>query len=262
LGIRLLSGRTFTPEDRNDALPVVIVNQALASAHWPGQPALGKRLVVPSLFGDPWTVVGVVEDVRDYGLDTEAGPAAYFSYLQIPAGNQIFVRTDREPAALADVLRDAVHAIDPEQPVEGIQTLAQVRSDWLAPARLTALLISLFSVLAFTITALGIGGIVAVAVGERTQEIGIRSVLGARRSDVFRLVLRQGMAPVAAGLICGIVVALFLTRLLTSLLYGVEPSDPLTFIVVSLGLVAIVSVACSLPARRATRIDPMEALRR
>jgi putative ABC transport system permease protein len=159
-------------------------------------------------------------------------------------------------------VREAVHAIDPQQPVEDLQTLEQVRSDWLAPARLTALLIGLFAVLAFLITALGIGGVVAFAVSERTQEIGIRAVLGARRGDVFGLVVRQGMMPVVAGLVLGIGGALLLTRLLTSLLYGVEPADPLTFAIVSLCLLAVVLVACSLPARRAMSIDPMDALRR
>jgi len=261
LGIKLRRGRMFTPQDRADSLPVVIVNQSLAKAHWPGQEAIGKQLSIPAFGGDRRTIVGVVEDVRDFGLDTAAGPTVYLPFLQMPAGERIFVRTESAPAGLAGAIREAVHALDPEQPVEDIQTLEQVRSAWLAPARLTAALVILFAALAFAITALGIGGIVAFTVSERKHEMAIRSALGARRSDIFGLVLRQGMAPVVVGLVLGIGGALFLTRLLTSLLYGIEPEDPLTFVSVSLGLLAIVCVACSLPARRAVSIDPVETLR-
>jgi predicted permease len=262
LGIQLLRGRVFTPQDRKDSLPVVIVNRSLATAQWPGQEALGKRLAIPGMGDDLRTIVGVVKDVKDFGLDTEAGSSIYVPFLQMPAGNRLFLRTASDPAGFTSAVREAVHAIDPDQPVDDVQTLAQVRSDWMAPARLIAVLVGLFAALAFTITALGIGGIVAFAVNERSQELAIRSVLGARRSDIFGLVLRQGMGPVVAGLLLGIGGALSLSRLLTSYLYGVEPADPLTFVAVSVGLLSIVLVACSLPARRAASVDPMETFRR
>ncbi len=241
---------------------MVIVNRSLVSAQWSRDEAIGQRLAIPSLGNDLRTVVGVVEDVRDFGLDTAPGPGVYVPFLQVPAGSRLFIRTASDPAGLASVVREAVHAIDPDQPITDIQTLTQVRSEWLAPARLIATLIALFAALAFAITALGIAGIVAFAVSERQQELAIRSVLGARRSDVFGLALWQGMAPVVVGLVFGIGGALFLTRLLTSLFYNVEPRDPFTFISVSLGLLAIALIACSLPARRATRVDPKGILRR
>jgi predicted permease len=260
LGIALRRGRAFTGSDRAGAPPAVIVNESLARLHWPGQDAVGKRMEVPMFGGGLRTVVGVVADVKQHGLDMEAGPSFYLPFLEFPGDGRLLLRTT-DPAGLAREVRAAVHQLDPEVPVADVRTLAQVRSEWLAPSRLTALLLSLLAGLAFVITALGISGVVAFSVAERTQEIGIRSVLGAARGDLVGMVLRQGLALVLAGVVLGAFGAFYLSRLVSSLLFGVEPTDPLTFAAVSMALLLIVTVACFIPARRATSIDPLQALR-
>jgi ABC-type antimicrobial peptide transport system permease subunit len=162
---------------------------------------------------------------------------------------------------MAKAIRSVVHELDPEQPVADVKTLEEVRSVSMAPIRLTATLLALFAVLAFAITVIGISGVVAFSVTERTQEIGIRSALGAGRREVLELILRQGLTLVAIGLVIGVAFSLAFTRILSSVLFGVEPNDPLTFVMVGLVLAAVVSVACLMPARRAMSIDPIIALR-
>jgi len=183
-------------------------------------------------------------------------------FLQNPLlGASLLVRTAADPVSIARDVIAVVHQIDPQQPVAHVQTLKQVRDDSLASPRLTAILLSLFAVLALVITAAGISGIVALAVSQRTHEIGIRMVLGATPADVLRMVLRQGMAPVLIGLGLGVAGALALTRLMSSLLFDVEPADPLTFVASLLAAAVIAAVACLWPARRATSIQPIVALR-
>jgi ABC-type antimicrobial peptide transport system permease subunit len=171
------------------------------------------------------------------------------------------VRTQGSPDALRNNLREAIRRVDPQQPVTRIETLEQVRTRALAPPRLIATLLGLFALLALVITAAGIGGVLAFSVNQRTQEIGIRMALGASRGAVMGMILRQGLALVFIGLAGGTIVALFLVRLMTQVLYGVSPTDPLTFVGVAAILIAVAAGACFLPARRATMINPIAALR-
>jgi putative ABC transport system permease protein len=264
LGVPLLEGRPFTMHDDKPAPPVVIVNRALARHWWPGRSALGQRLALDLRRQDPiWrTVVGVVADVRHEGLAEESRPTFYVPYQQLPGpASQIFVRTRTEPAAFLADLRSAVAAIDREQPVASVQTLDQVYNTALAPARLTAVLLSLFAALALAITGIGIGAAVSFSVGERIQEMAIRMALGADGGSVLSLLFRRAMGPVVAGLVLGLAAAFVLARLIESLLYGIKPSDPLALAGALAVLLGIGVVTCLLPARRAARIDPASTLR-
>jgi predicted permease len=264
LGTPLLSGRTFRDGDNLDAMQVVIINQTLAKRYFPGQDPLGKRIALVTGGGDGSfsTIIGVVGDVHQESLTSDPIPALYFSLHQAPTRlMRVVVRTAGNPEAMAKAIRSVVHELDPEQPVADVKTLEEVRSVSMAPIRLTATLLALFAVLAFAITVIGISGVVAFSVTERTQEIGIRSALGAGRREVLELILRQGLTLVAIGLVIGVAFSLAFTRILSSVLFGVEPNDPLTFVMVGLVLAAVVSVACLMPARRAMSIDPIIALR-
>jgi putative ABC transport system permease protein len=200
--------------------------------------------------------------VKQHGLQSEARPGLYCPIGQAPLWRfQIFVRAVGDPMRLAGKVRAVVRSIDPEQPIANLQTLEQVRSDAIAPSRLTATLLGLFAALAFVITATGVSAVVAFFVHERTQEIGIRSALGASRGDVIALVLRQILVLVGLGLALGALGSIFLSRFLASLLFGVEPTDPMTFVGVALVLLTVVGIACLVPARRAVQIDPIVALR-
>ncbi len=261
IGMPLLRGRAFTDSDNAEAPPVVIVNQSMARHYWGQRDPLGQRISFDD--GKKWrTIVGVVGDVRQYGLASPVVDEVYVPFLQSPLlSASLLVRTAADPASIARDVIAVVHQIDPQQPVAHVQTLKQVRDDSLASPRLTAILLSLFAVLALVITAAGISGIVALAVSQRTHEIGIRMVLGATPADVLRMVLLQGMAPVLIGLCLGVVGALALTRVMSGLLFGIEPADPLTFVTALLVSAVIAAAACLWPARRATSIQPLVALR-
>jgi predicted permease len=262
LGVPVLEGRSFTTQDRGQNL-VAVINQSMVRQFWPNESPIGKRIAMTNLGAGVWrTIIGVVGDVKQHGLEAEAGPGFYFSLGQTPIGRfQMFLRAVGNPTRLANDVRAVVRTIDPEQPIANIQTLEQVRSDAIAPSRLTATLLGLFAALAFVITATGVSAVAAYFVNERTHEIGIRSALGASRRDVVALVLRQILVLVGIGLALGALTSIFLSRLLASLLFGVEPTDPTTFVGVALVLLVVVMIACLVPARRAVRIDPMIALR-
>jgi putative ABC transport system permease protein len=206
-------------------------------------------------------IVGVVGDVRQYSLAEAAGDEVYFSIRQFPGLGSLVIRTDGDPRRLERAVRSAVHAIGPEQPVDRIRTLEEVRSGALDNQRLTATLLMIFATLALTITATGIAGVIGFSVGQRRQEFGIRMALGALPGAVRGMVLRQGMRHVTAGLATGIAAALVLTRLWSNLLYEVSPTDPPTFLAVAVMLLGVAALACFIPARRATAVDPMVALR-
>jgi putative ABC transport system permease protein len=259
MGIPLVAGRTFQPGDRADNRPVTIVNQSLARRYWPDGTAVGRRI---SGDGRSWfEVVGVVADVRQR-LDQAPREAVYLPMLQ---GEQLsthwLVRSAVDSASMTHAVRDAVHAIDPEQPVDHFRTLAEVRSTSLEPPRLTATLIGLFALLALVVTATGLAGVIAFSVNQRRQEFGIRMALGARRAAVLGMVLRQGLRLAAIGLALGLLGAYFLARLMTRLLFEVAPTDPTTFVGVALVLLIVAIVACLAPARRAASVDPLVALR-
>ena len=256
----LIAGRAFTTKDRNPEEPVVIVNRAMAEHYWPGESAIGKRISGDG--GEHWAaVVGVVADARQH-LDEAPRDEIYLPMLQLGfLSSNWLVRSTLDDTAIVNEIRAVVRAMDPEQPVDRFRTLSEVRADSLTPPRLTATLLGLFAALALVITSTGIAGVIACSVNQRTQEFGIRMALGAARTTVLAMVLKQGLQVVLAGLALGAAGALVLARLMTTLLFGVEPTDAVTFLSVALVLVAVAATACLIPARRAASVDPLVALR-
>jgi putative ABC transport system permease protein len=263
LNIPLREGRLFTLADRVDAPEVLIINEAFARKYWPNQSPVGQRIALKFRGGGDWlTIVGVVGNVKQVGLGVETGPAFYLAFDQlVPVETRLFIRTAQDPLEVVPAISKAVHAIDPQVPVTAVRTLEQVRGEALAPARLTAILLTLFGLLACTIAVLGISGVVASSVSERTHEIGIRAALGADRGKTLSNLLWQGMAPVLIGLGLGAVAALWLTRFLSSILFDVAATDPLTYLGVATLLLLASVLACMVPARHAMSIEPVIALR-
>ncbi len=265
--IRIVEGRTFEPGDDGDnAQRVVVVNQALANRFWKGSP-IGRR-VNPG-FADPkvWlTIVGVVEDTKNAGMDRPAAPELYLQAHQVAqfglSTNMNFVvRTNGDPQSLAAGIRAAVHQVDPGLPVYGLRPMSEVVERSMVQPRFLSLLLATFSVIALFLAAIGIYGVMAYSIAQRTQEIGVRMALGAQRLHVLRLVFGQGLVLLAVGTVIGLVGAFALTRLMRSLLFEITPTDPLTYSGV-VGLLAVVALlACYIPARRATKVDPLVALR-
>jgi predicted permease len=256
----LLKGRLFTEADDTQTMRVAIINQTLARRRWDNEDPVGKRISFDR--GRNWiTIVGVVGDVRHYGLNREPTDELYLPLRQTGDGGYLLVRTTVAPAVMIQQLREAVYAVDPENAIDQTQTLENARNESIASPRLTAVLLGMFATLAVFITAAGIAGVMALTVGQRTQEIGVRMALGASAGGVLLLMLRQGLTMVLIGLALGVAGAFALTRLMSTLLFAVEPTDPLTWLVVALALAAVAALACFAPARLATRIDPLTALR-
>jgi putative ABC transport system permease protein len=245
----------------------VVVNRSLAERFWPGEEATGQRLKVgPADSPNPWaTVVGVVGDVRQGGLAGEQRLEMYVPYRQETRGfvapRDLIVRTSSDPEALAAAVRQQVWAVDKDQPVSNVRTMEQVLSAAVSRERFQMLLLGLFAALALLLAAVGIYGVMSYVVTQRTHEIGVRMALGARAGDVLRLVIAQGMRLALVGVGLGLGAALAVTRLMSGMLYGVSSTDPLTFVGVAALLTTISLLACYIPARRATKVDPMEALR-
>jgi putative ABC transport system permease protein len=266
MGIPLLRGRYFETHDSPDAAPVTVVNRRLAEQYWPGEEAIGKRLKVgPADSPNAWlTVVGVVGDVRQTGLYQQK-LEFYVPYMRerrsFMAPRDLVVRTKVDAAVIAGAVRKAVWAVDKDQPVSNVRTLDQVFAAAISQERFQALMLGLFAVLALVLACVGLYGVISYSVVQRTHEIGVRMALGAQPVDVLRLVIRQGMLLTFAGLVIGVVAGTFATRVLTDMLFGVTPRDPLTFVGVPVLLLLVAFFACYVPARRATRIDPLIALR-
>ncbi|HKR12942.1 MAG TPA: ABC transporter permease [Pyrinomonadaceae bacterium] len=262
LQIPLLSGRFNDANDRAGSPKVAVVNRAFAQRYFPAGDVLGKRVGFGCEDGLCTTIVGVVGNVKQESITADVMPEIYVPFEQMPMnGLTLFVRTTGNPADLASALRSEVFAIDKNQPVFSVMTLDQRVVETIAVSRSLMLLFSGFALLALVLACVGIYGIVSYAVSQRTREIGIRMALGARAVDVLRLILKNGMMLVLAGIVIGVAGALALTRFLTTLLFGVTPTDTLTFVVVSLVLIGVALIACLIPARRATKVDPLEALR-
>jgi predicted permease len=259
IGIPLVEGRFFTAEDHDEAPGVAIVNQAMVRHRFPGETAVGRQIV----FGRDRkaTIIGVVADSKQRALDQEPADEVYLPFAQNPGGQGLLVRTTADPLSMVRQLRDAVHEVDSESAVASVQTLEQARTNSLASPRLTAVLVGLFAALALGITVAGISGVMALSVSQRRHEIGVRMALGATSVRVVGMVLGQGMRLVVVGLVLGVAGAFGLTRVFATLLFAVEPTDPPTFVAVASVLVAGAAAACLLPARRATGIDPLLALR-
>jgi predicted permease len=260
VGQAVVSGRAFRRSDRMGQPLVVIVNQTMARHYWPGASPLGAR--ISGNDGQSWlTVIGVVADTRQQ-LNENYKDEVYVPMFQTTQLSTMWlVRSNVEPETMAREIRAAVRSVDPEQPVDNFRTLADVRSASIAPRKLTATLLGLFGLLALIITATGIAGVIAFSVNQRTQEFGVRMALGAPRVNVLAMVLRQGLQLVLIGLAIGLAGALVLTRMLTTMLFGIEPTDGITFVAVSMVLIAVAALACLVPAKRAASVDPMIALR-
>ncbi|MCM3901968.1 MAG: ABC transporter permease [Pyrinomonadaceae bacterium] len=243
----------------SQAVPSVIINETMAKLYWPNENPLGRRL---SIIFSPWlTVVGVVGDVRHNGLNTPPNPEIYLSQLQEPQSSMaVMMRTEGNPLQLSAAVREEVKAVDKDQPLT-ITTMDQIFSDSVAGQRFNALLLGVFAALALILAMIGVFGVINYSVAQRTHEIGIRIALGAQRRDVFRLVVGQGLVLALVGIGLGSVGAFALTRLIAGLLYGVSPTDATTFAVVSLLVTAVALLASYIPARRATKVDPLVALR-
>lgn len=261
LGVPLERGRFLSERDGPEAAKVVVINEAMARHYWGTESPVDHRLSVDD--GKTWrTIVGVIGDVRQYGLDKPPADELYVSEDQSPTNMAtLLVRTRQNPAGLIRTLVSDVYATDPEQPVARIRTLEELRQRSLASPRLTSFLLGLFALLALVVTAAGIGGVMGLSVSQRTREIGIRMALGASPNSVLWMVLRQGMTLIVIGLGLGIALALSGTRLMQGLLFGIEPSDPWTIAGVTLLLLLVAAAACYGPARRATSVDPLAALR-
>jgi len=266
LGIPLLQGRDFTPRDDLNATPVVIINQALAERYFPHVNPVGKRIKagIGNGYKQPpmREIIGVVGDVKLHGLQAEVTPAVYVSVAQSPFdGMNFVVRTEVDPASVITAARNEVAAVDKDLPVFDVKTLDQYVSESVAAPHLISLLLGIFAGLALALAAVGLYGVIAYSVVQRTHEFGVRMALGAEREDVLKMVLRQGLVLTLAGVGIGLLGALALTRFLASLLFGVRPNDPATFAGVLLVMTAVALLASYTPARRATKVDPMVALR-
>ena len=261
--IPLLQGRDFSEADSSDRPPVLLVSESMAKRFWPDENPIGKRLTMSFFPQGLREVIGVAGDVKQDGLSAVQPVATlYVPFAQIPHRSlSLVVRTGPTPASLISAVTNAVHQVDGEEPVVDLMTMEEILSGSLLQQRFNMLLLAAFAGLALFLAAVGIYGVLSYAVKRRMQEIGIRMALGAERGDVLRMVLGQGLRLALVGVGVGLVAALALTRLMTSQLFGVTASDPLTFLCVPLLLVGVALVACYLPARRATKVDPMVALR-
>jgi predicted permease len=263
MSIALISGRYFDERDSTDSAKVAIVDEGFRDHFLPGQDPIGKRLKLGTQTSDaPWiTIVGLVKSVKQYGLDAQPRITCYFANSQFTRSNMYFVVRAAQTAGLLNAVAGEVRALDPELPLYEVNTMEQRVTGSLGRRRFSMVMLGGFAVLALVLAVIGIYGVVSYSVAQRTHELGIRMALGASPADVFRLVMRQGMALTVAGVALGVGGALLLTRLMASLLYGVESSDPMTFASVAVLLTAVALLAQFIPALRATQVDPILALR-
>jgi putative ABC transport system permease protein len=261
LGISLIKGRDFSDRDKSEAPAAAIINDELARIYFSGEDPIGKRIS----FDDrqSWiSIVGIIGDVKQLGLDSSAKPEVYFPYLQVVAPEMsLVIRTSSNPLSLAATLKSQIQMIDKDLPIDDAKTMQQLLAESSSGRRFNMLLLSVFAAVALVLAIVGIYGVMSYTVARRTHEIGIRVAVGAQPLDVFRMVIGQGMKLAIIGVACGLAGAFGLTRLMTTMLFGVEPTDPATFVSIAVLLTGVTLVACYIPARRATKVDPLVALR-
>jgi len=269
MGMKLVKGRAFSHYDNEAAPGVVIINETSAARFFPGEDPIGRRLALSGEPKDLREIVGIVGDVRNYGLDEEVKPEVYVPFLQsapdylssVVSALTVVVRSAIEPAALGSALREQVQVLDKDQPVSEIKTMEWYLAESMAQRRFNMLLLGAFAGLALVLAAVGIYGVIAYTVTQRTHEMGIRIALGAKGGDILRLVFGNAMATTLTGIALGLAAAFALTRLLRSLLYQVSPTDPVVFAAIPLLLLSVAVIATYLPARRAMKVNPITALR-
>ncbi len=259
LRIPLLRGRNFTEQEVRQSAKVIIISELLANQVFPNEDPLGKRLALV-MWDQPFEIIGIAGDIRHRALETEPLPAMYLPTYETPRANLV-IRTQGDPTSITAAVRKEVHAIDPDQPVADVKTMEQWMDTAVAAPRYRTVLLGLFALLALVLASTGIYGVMSYSVAQRTHEIGVRMALGARQLDVLKLVVLQGMGLVLIGVVVGLVGAVALTRVMSSLLFGIGAKDPVTFAVVATLLTLVALVACYVPARRATKVDPLVALR-
>jgi putative ABC transport system permease protein len=264
IGIQIVQGRSFTETDNEQSLPVAIINETMARSYWKEESPIGKRFRL----GDdiPWvTIVGIASDVRNMGVNEPVKPEMYFPYQQsvepFYTPQDLVVRTSIDPLSLVGAATSQVHQVDPDQPVSNVRTMQQVVGEETIWQDLGMKLLTIFAGLAMLLAIIGIYGVLAYYVTQHTQEIGVRMALGAQRFNILSMVLKRGMTLVAAGIVIGLAAAYGLTRLMAGIVFGVNVGDPLTYGLVALALLAVAALACLVPANRATRVDPLVALR-
>jgi putative ABC transport system permease protein len=269
MNIPLRAGRYFDGRDNEQSMPVVIINETMARQYWPGENALGRRLKIgdPDEPGKQWKqIVGIVADIRQMGLDEPVKAEMYMPYQQVTdwpwfVPRDLAIRTSGDTSNLVGSVRQIIREVDPDQPVSNVATMAELLGEEAAQRRMGMIMLAAFAALALLLASLGIYGVLAYFVTQHTNEIGVRLALGASTRNILFLVLRKGMGLTLLGVLIGVAAALGLTRLMSSLLFGVKAVDPLTFVTVPLLLAGVALLACYLPGRRATKVEPTISLR-
>jgi putative ABC transport system permease protein len=262
MGIALLRGREFEERDTAETRRVYVVSEAMVREHFPSQDPLGQRIVVQLNDEVPGEIIGVVADIKDSTLDGEARPTVYYVHTQMQRSFMtLVVRATGDPSGIGKALTSVIQSLDPNQPVADVRVMDEVIARTNSQRRFQTWLLTAFAALALGLATIGVYGVMSYSVVQRTHELGVRMAIGAERGDVLWLVLRQGMFIAGAGLVLGIGGAFAVTRAMSSLLYNVAPTDPLTFALVALLLAATAALAMYVPARRATKLDPMVVLR-
>lgn len=260
--VNMLKGRDFTAQDTKQSPPVVIINEAMARQFWPNEDALGKRIKIDYDQGVAREVIGIASDVKNFGLDTAPKPEMYVSQIQFPfQGTFLVARSNGDPKSLSAPITQVISSVDKDQPIYNVKTMEDIVNNSLARQRFNMLLMTCFAMVAAILAAVGLYGVMAYSVSQRTHELGIRMALGAQRGDILKLIVGHGLMLAAIGVAIGLFGAFALTRVIESLLFGISTTDPTTFGVIALLLVFVSLLSSFIPARRATKVDPMIALR-